>query len=54
MEFSQWGKKSRKKVGKQEIGISNLYTVKSLMSEAIPSATQLFMRAYKISHFPGL
>ena len=28
--------------------------IKSLMSEAIPSATQFFMRAYKISHFPGL
>ena len=28
--------------------------VKSLTSEAIPSATQFFMRAYKISHFPGL
>ena len=25
-----------------------------LTSEAIPSATQFFMRAYKISHFPGL
>ena len=29
-------------------------TVKSLTLEAIPSATQFFMRAYKISHFPGL
>ena len=29
-------------------------TVKSLTSEAIPSATQFFKRAYKISHFPGL
>ena len=28
--------------------------VKSLTSEAIPSATQFFMMAYKISHFPGL
>ena len=28
--------------------------LKSLTSEAIPSATQFFMRAYKISHFPGL
>ena len=28
--------------------------VKSLTSEAKPSATQFFMRAYKISHFPGL
>ena len=30
------------------------WRVKSLTSEAIPSATQFFMRAYKISHFPGL
>ena len=28
--------------------------IKSLMLEAIPSATQFFKRAYKISHFPGL
>ena len=28
--------------------------VKSLTSEAIPLATQFFMRAYKISHFSGL
>ena len=28
--------------------------LKSLTSEAIPSATQFFMRAYKISHFLGL
>ena len=28
--------------------------IKSLTSEAIPSATQFFMTAYKISHFPGL
>ena len=28
--------------------------LKSLTSEAIPSATQFFMRAYNISHFPGL
>ena len=28
--------------------------VKSLTSEATPSATQFFMRAYKISHFSGL
>ena len=28
--------------------------VKSLTSEAIPSATQFFKRAYKISHFSGL
>ena len=27
---------------------------KSLTSEATPSATQFFKRAYKISHFPGL
>ena len=32
-------------------GIVNL---KSLTSEAIPSATQFFKRAYKISHFCGL
>ena len=31
-----------------------LYNLKSLTSEAIPSATQFFKRAYKISHFPGL
>ena len=30
------------------------YKVKSLTSEEIPSATQFFKRAYKISHFPGL
>ena len=28
--------------------------LKSLTSEVIPSATQFFKRAYKISHFPGL
>ena len=28
--------------------------VKSLTSEAIPSANQFFKRAYKISDFPGL
>ena len=28
--------------------------LKSLTSEALPSATQFFKRAYKISHFPGL
>ena len=31
-----------------------LCTLKSLTSEAIPSTTQFFKRAYKISHFPGL
>ena len=29
-------------------------TVKLLMSEAKPSATQFFKRSYKISHNPGL
>ena len=28
--------------------------LKSLMSEATPSATQFFKRSYKISHNPGL
>ena len=31
-----------------------VHTLKSLRSEVIPSATQYFKRAYKISHFPGL
>ena len=30
--------------------LSMTQKVKSLMSEAIPSATQFFMRAYKINH----
>ena len=30
------------------------YWIKSLTSEAIPSATQFFKRAYKISNFPRL
>ena len=38
----------------QETVLYILHNLKSLTSEAIPSATQFFMTAYKISHFPGL
>ena len=42
-------------VGPQEVGPQAVDTqLKSLTSEATPSATQFFRRAYKISHFSGL
>ena len=40
--------------GDRKMAIFADVQLKSLTSEAIPSATQFFMRAYKISHFPGL
>ena len=36
------------------VQVSILDLVKSLTSEATPSATQFFKRSYKISHPPGL